>query len=120
MAHREGGGTARMEAVRRHIYIGYILLVDTVYARFFANYYFFVTLIFFSPIFVPFVTLTCYAKSMENELPYKSSRALEAELRKYKYAAFDKMIDLALDGVVTMPEAIEAFKEETVEDVEKV
>lgn len=48
---------------------------------------------------------------MEQE-PFVSSRAVEAEIRRYKYQAFDKLIDLALDGVVTLPEAIQAFREE--------
>ena len=53
---------------------------------------------------------------MEGERPFISSRAVEAEVKRYKYQTFDKLIDLALDGVVTMPEAIEAFKEEISEE----
>jgi len=52
---------------------------------------------------------------MGGEKPFVSNRAVEAELKRYKYQTFDKLIDLALDGVVTMPEAIEAFKEEIAE-----
>lgn len=44
-------------------------------------------------------------------LPFKSSRAIEAELRRYKYQTFDKLIDLALDGVVSMEEAIQGFRD---------
>lgn len=36
--------------------------------------------------------------------------------REAQIDAFDKFIDLALDGVVTMDEAIQAFKEEYVDD----
>lgn len=52
---------------------------------------------------------------MESNEPFVSNRAVEAEIKRYKYQTFDKLIDLALDGVVTMPEAIQAFKEEIAE-----
>lgn len=48
----------------------------------------------------------------EIEKPFVSSRAVEEEIRRYKYQTFDRLIDLALDGVVEMPQAIQAFKEE--------
>lgn len=44
--------------------------------------------------------------------PFVSSRAIEAEIKRYRYQTFDRLIDLALDGVVTLEQAIEAFKEE--------
>lgn len=50
---------------------------------------------------------------METSEPkFVSSRAVEEELRQYKYRAFDKMVDLALDGVITIPEAIKGFQEQ--------
>lgn len=52
---------------------------------------------------------------METSEPFVSSRAVEAEIRRYKYQTFDKLVDLALDGVVTMPEALKAVREELAE-----
>jgi len=54
---------------------------------------------------------------MEGEKPFVSGRAVEAEIKRYKYQTFDKLVDLALDGVVTMPEALKAVREEFAEDV---
>lgn len=47
---------------------------------------------------------------------FRSQRAIDEELRRYKYAAFDKMVDLALDGVVSMDEAIKGFEEQLEQD----
>lgn len=41
---------------------------------------------------------------------WKSQRAIDAENRVAKIAAFDKLVDMALDGQIEMDEAIEAFK----------
>lgn len=46
---------------------------------------------------------------------FVSQRFIEEALRKNKLAAFDKFIDLALDGVITMDEAILGFREEYVD-----
>ena len=44
------------------------------------------------------------------EATWKSPRALEAEERASRIAAFDRLIDMALDNTIEMDEAIEAFK----------
>lgn len=41
---------------------------------------------------------------------------VEEQIRQYRYRAFDKMIDLALAGVITRDEAIEGFKEQCAEE----
>lgn len=41
---------------------------------------------------------------------------VEEQIRQYRYRAFDKMIDLALAGVITQDQAIEGFKEQCKED----
>lgn len=41
---------------------------------------------------------------------------VEEQIRQYRYRAFDKMIDLALAGVITQDEAIEGFKEQCAEE----
>ncbi len=44
--------------------------------------------------------------------PYISPRKLAELELEAKVHTFDKMVDLALDGVITMPEAIKAYTEE--------
>lgn len=47
----------------------------------------------------------------EHEAKVTASWARLIEQRR-NYALFDKFVDLALDGVITMPEAIEGYQEE--------
>lgn len=55
---------------------------------------------------------------------FRSPRAVEEELKQYRYRRFDKLADLALDGIVTMAQAKQAFEEDderlwTPDDVEQ-
>lgn len=50
-------------------------------------------------------------------MEWKSPRAIaeetvkqQAETRKQKLECFDRLIDMALEGQITVPEAIEAYK----------
>lgn len=52
------------------------------------------------------------------EVPFKSQRAIEAEISRYKFERFDKLADLALAGFMTIDELSERFTNETVEDSE--
>lgn len=46
---------------------------------------------------------------------FVSRRFIEEAERKNRLAAFDKFVDLALDGVITMDEALQGFREEYVD-----
>lgn len=45
---------------------------------------------------------------------------VEAAYRRInRIAAFDKFVDLALDGVITMPQALQGFQEEYGEELQQ-
>ena len=43
-------------------------------------------------------------------MEWKSLRKIEEEKRKLDYRAFDALADMALSGIVTLGEAVEAWK----------
>ena len=47
---------------------------------------------------------------MEAGGEWKSPRRLREEMLARQVAAFDRLVDLALDGTIEMSEAIEAYK----------
>jgi len=51
---------------------------------------------------------------MEN-IPFKSQRAIEAAERANRVALFDKFVDLALDDVITLEQALTGYMEEITE-----